>query len=182
MAHSSREHTMALVDLPERSSSAATAVVAAVLIAALCAPFAALGATASSSASSALAPARAAPAPVSDAEARAVRAVVQAQLKAMAADDARAAFGYAAPAIRDMYGTADNFLAMVRSAYPMVYRPASVQFQKPARQASGEIFQDVRLVDAEGVAWLATYSLDRQKDGAWRITGCVVGQIKGRTV
>jgi hypothetical protein len=123
-----------------------------------------------------------APRTVTEAEARAVRQVVQAQLKAMAADDARAAFGYAAPAIRDMYGTADNFLAMVRAAYPMVYRPASTQFLKPQRQPSGEIFLDVRLVDGEGTAWLATYSLDRMKAGEWRITGCVVERTRGRTV
>ncbi len=119
-------------------------------------------------------------APLPEADARNVRAVVQAQLKALAADDAKRAFSYAAGNIHEMFGTPDNFLAMVRSAYPMVYRPASVAFLKPELQDNGEVFQRVQITDGAGNAWLATYALDRQKDKSWRITGCVVEQNKGR--
>lgn len=119
-------------------------------------------------------------APVPEADAKIIRAVVQAQMKAFAADDAKRAFSYAAPNIHEMFGTPDNFLAMVKSAYPMVHRPATVAFMRPELQDTGEVFQRVQLTDSAGAAWLATYALDRQKDKSWRITGCVVEQNKGR--
>jgi len=119
-------------------------------------------------------------APVLEADAKAVRAVVEAQMKAFAADDARRAFSYAAPNIHEMFGTPDNFLAMVKSAYPMVHRPSSVAFMRPDLRENGEVFQRVQITDSSGSSWLATYALNRQKDKSWRITGCVVEQNKGR--
>lgn len=115
-----------------------------------------------------------------DPDAKEVRATVQAQLKAFAADDARRAFSFAAPNIHEMFGTPDNFLAMVKSAYPMVHRPSSVAFLKAELQGTGEVLQRVQILDGAGDSWLATYALDRQKDKSWRITGCVVVQNKGR--
>ena len=35
-------------------------------------------------------------------------------------------------------------------------------------------------MDDDGNAWLALYSLQRQKDKTWRITGCQVVPNKGR--
>ena len=67
----------------------------------------------------------------------AMRAVIEAQLAAFAADDAARAFSYAAPGIREVFGTPDRFLAMVRSGYPVVYRPASVTFLAGLSTPSG---------------------------------------------
>ena len=117
---------------------------------------------------------------LSDADAKEVRAIVQAQLKAFAADDARRAFSYAAPNVHDMFRTPDNFMAMVKSSYPMVHRPSSVAFLKAELQATGEVLQRVQILDGAGDSWLATYALDKQKDKTWRITGCVVVPNKGR--
>ncbi|MBA4328252.1 MAG: DUF4864 domain-containing protein [Polaromonas sp.] len=122
------------------------------------------------------APAQAAP--LSAADEQAVRAAVQGQLAAFAADDAALAFSWAAPNVREALGTAAGFLAMVREAYPVVYRPASVAFLKPDNK-DGQVFQRVQMVDAAGEAWLATYSLQRGGKG-WLITGCVVVANKGR--
>ncbi|CAN5122140.1 hypothetical protein BH11PSE9_BH11PSE9_17660 [soil metagenome] len=112
-------------------------------------------------------------------EAKKVRAVVEAQLAAFEADDAQRAFSYAAPSIREMFGDADAFLSMVRSGYPVVYRHASVAFMVPELEG-GEVTQAVRLVDAEGGAWLAVYRLQQQKDKSWRISGCQVVASEGR--
>lgn len=117
--------------------------------------------------------------PVPAADTRAVRAVVEAQLAAFAADDAKGAFSYAAPSIRDMFGTPERFVAMVRAGYPVVYRPASVTFLNPVR-VDGEIVQGVHLTDADGVLWLATYRLERQRDRSWRIAGCDVRPAPGK--
>lgn len=117
-------------------------------------------------------------APLSPADERAVRSTVQAQLAAFAADDAPLAFSYAAPNVREALGTAAGFMAMVREAYPVVYRPASVAFLQPDSR-DGQVFQRVQMLDAAGEAWLATYSLQRGGKG-WLITGCVVVANKGR--
>jgi Domain of unknown function (DUF4864) len=72
-------------------------------------------------------------------------------------------------------------MSMVRSDYPVVYRPASVAFLK-AEGKDGDVIQRVQMVDASGDAWLAVYSLQKQKDKSWRITGCAVVENKGRMV
>ena len=106
-------------------------------------------------------------------EASRVQEVVQSQLHALAADDARKAFALADPGIRSKFESAEQFVAMVRAHYPMVHRPATVLFLKP--EADGEMaLQRVRLTDAAGSAWIATYLLARQKDRRWRITACLV--------
>ena len=110
-----------------------------------------------------------------------IRAVVQAQLDALAVDDADRAFSFAAPGIRKMMGSAKNFLDMVRSGYPVVHRPASVAFLKAEFQGA-EVIQAVQMTDAQGVAWLAVYNLQRQPDKSWRISGCVVVPNEGRAV
>ena len=121
-------------------------------------------------------PARAAP--VSAADAKAAQTVIQSQLNAFAADDAKRAFSYAAPSIRTQFGTADNFLLMVRQGYPMVYRPANVSFSKP-EMISGKLVQTVQFSDLEGAEWVATYHLERQRNKAWRISACVVEPRSG---
>jgi hypothetical protein len=117
--------------------------------------------------------------PVPAGEAKAMRAVVEGQLAAFAADDAKRAFSYAAPSIREVFGTPDRFMAMVRAGYPVVYRPASVIFLAPLR-SQGQLFQGVQLTDADGSLWLATYHLERQSDGSWRISGCDVQPSSGK--
>ena len=112
-------------------------------------------------------------------DARQVRAVIQGQLEAFAADDAKRAFSYASPAIREMFGTPERFIDMVRASYPMVYRPASVTFFEP-EMVEGELFQKVRMTDSSGAVWLAIYRMQRQSDKSWRINGCEVVESAGR--
>lgn len=124
-----------------------------------------------------LAPAQAAP--LTPAEEISIRAVVEGQLAALAKDDAVKAFSFAAPNVRQTVGTAPRFLALVRSSYPALYRPVSVAFLKP-EDHHGQALQRVQVTDASGNAWLAAYSVQRQKDNTWRITGCSVVANKGR--
>ncbi len=102
-----------------------------------------------------------------------VKEVVQSQLQALQADDASRAFELADPEIRVKFGTAEEFLDMVREQYPMVHRPASVMFLKP--EGDGDLaFQKVRLTDATGGAWILTYLLHRKEGHPWRISACLV--------
>ncbi|MEO6363169.1 MAG: DUF4864 domain-containing protein [Caldimonas sp.] len=117
--------------------------------------------------------------PVSAADARAIRSVVEAQLEAFASDDAPRAFSYAAPTLRESIGSPDRFMAMVRAGYPVVYRPASVTFLAPVR-VQGQTVQGVHFTDAAGALFLATYRLERQPDRSWRISGCDVQPSAGK--
>jgi acyl-CoA thioesterase FadM len=80
-----------------------------------------------------------------------------------------------------LFGTPERFLAMVRAGYPVVYRAASVTFLVPVR-VDGELVQGVHLTDADGALWLATYRLERQRDGVLRIKGCEVQPASGKMV
>jgi hypothetical protein len=105
--------------------------------------------------------------------AKAVRAVVQAQLDAFALDDAAKAFSFASPEIRKQFGDAATFMNMVRQGYPMVIRPATVSYFRPENRG-GAVWQMVQLRDQGGQIWRAVYELRLQPDKRWRINGCVV--------
>ena len=122
---------------------------------------------------------RAAP-DVSAADAKAVRAIIEAQLAAFAADDAEKAFSFAAPSIRAMFITAERFFSMVRDGYPVVYRPASVTFLKP-EWIDDKLIQRVQMTDAAAAPWMVVYELERQADRSWRISACVAARGAART-
>jgi hypothetical protein len=126
-------------------------------------------------------PAASSPAPVNASLARRARTVVQAQLDAFAADDASRAFSFASPGIRKTFDGPDHFMAMVKTHYPVVHRPASVTFLK-AIWIEGTLTQGVQLTDASGAVWIAVYQLEQQRDRSWRIAGCEVFPSQGRMV
>ena len=103
----------------------------------------------------------------------AIRGVIAAQMEAFARDDGESAFGFASPGIRERFGTAEVFMGMVRSGYQPVYRPQEVRFE-PLRVEGGEVVQPVVVVGPDGKAVLALYGMERQADGSWRISGCVL--------
>ena len=117
---------------------------------------------------------------LSERDAKAVRAVVEAQLQALAANDAVRAFSFASAAIRSQFGDAATFITMVRQGYPVLIRPAATAFFQP-EVMDGAVIQVVQLRDATGRIWLATYQLQRQADQRWRISGCAVAPDAGKS-
>ena len=101
----------------------------------------------------------------------AAQSVIRAQEQAFGRNDAAAAYSHAAPAIKQIFPEADIFLQMVQQAYPPVYRHKSFEFGE-ARAAGGQIAQRVHIVDDNGEAWEALYTLEQQPDGSLKITGC----------
>ncbi|HEX7923232.1 MAG TPA: DUF4864 domain-containing protein [Bradyrhizobium sp.] len=97
--------------------------------------------------------------------------VIRAQEQAFGRDDAAAAYSYAAPAIRQIFPQADIFMSMVQNQYAPVYRHRSFEFGA-AQTAGDRIAQRVEIIDANGEAWEALYTLERQADGSLKITGC----------
>src|SRR3982751_5074632 len=97
--------------------------------------------------------------------------VIRAQEQAFRRDDASAAYSYAAPAIRDIFPAPDIFMSMVQNGYPPVYRHKSFEFGDSKSEGS-RIAQHVHIIDANGEAWEALYTLEQQADGSYKITGC----------
>ena len=116
---------------------------------------------------------------LSAADAAAVREVIEAQLDAFQKDDAQRAFSYATSDIREAFRTPENFLEMVRTSYPAVYRPKTVKFEAP-QLVDDVVVQLVRLTDAEGRTWIALYPMQREPDGTWRINGCQLARLAGQ--
>ena len=102
-----------------------------------------------------------------------VQALIERQLDAFAHDDAATAYAFAAPAIRDRFADPAAFLDMVKRAYPPVYRHRSAEFDETSREGD-EVHQGVTFVDADNEVWRALYTLARQADGSWKITGCAL--------
>lgn len=98
-----------------------------------------------------------------------VTGVIQNQLDAFLADDFDTAFTYASPRIKRMFGSPDRFGMMVRQGYPMVWRPADVQYLDLSRQGPYEV-QKVLITDETGATHVLEYRMIETPDG-WQIAG-----------
>ena len=108
-----------------------------------------------------------------EAERTAIRRTIATQLEALSRDDGEAAFSFAAPAIREMFGTPERFLEMVRTQYAPLYHARRVRFGELTLVA-GEVTQQVSVIAENGVPATALYLMDRQSDGEWKILGCLL--------
>ena len=97
--------------------------------------------------------------------------VIRAQEQAFGHDDAAAAYSYAAPAVKQIFPAPDIFMSMVQNGYAPVYRHKSFEFGESKIEGSS-IAQRVHIIDANGEAWEALYTLEQQADGSYKITGC----------
>ena len=114
-----------------------------------------------------------------DAGREAARAAVARQIEAFRVDDAATAYAQAAPAIQMMFPSPDSFLAMVRQGYAAVYRARSYSVDRVEDVGANGVALGVTLRDEAGADWMALYSLEKQPDGAWRITGCQLKKAQG---
>jgi len=105
---------------------------------------------------------------------KSIKQVIAAQRAALIAGKGEKAFGYATPAIRAQFGEADIFMAMVQVGYPALLSARYTEFLEGA-VIDGLIIQPLRLVDADNSVRVALYTMEKQKNGAWRISGCRIG-------
>ena len=108
---------------------------------------------------------------VSSADRSAIRDIIQSQVEAFRRDDGEQAFGFASPAIRQMFGTSDVFMDMVRQGYQPVYRPRVFEFREIV-SLHGQVTQKVHVVGPDGRPVTAFYPMTQLPDGSWRIDGC----------
>ena len=105
----------------------------------------------------------------------AIKAVISNQIEAFQADDFVKAFTYASPKIQDIFGTAENFGTMVRQGYPMVWRPAEVQFLGTEMEGS-KLWQNVMIRDTAGRVHVLGYEMITSEDG-WKINAVKVQKV-----
>lgn len=96
-----------------------------------------------------------------------IQETIRNQIDAFQADDFARAFTFASPTIKGMFGTPENFGAMVKQGYPMVYRPAEVQMMD-LREVAGNLWQRVRITDQAGAGWFLDYMMVETAEG-WQI-------------
>jgi hypothetical protein len=97
-----------------------------------------------------------------------IRSTIQSQLDAFQKDDFARAFSFAAPNIKGIFGTADNFGLMVQQGYPMVHRHGAVQMLE-LRKVAGNLWQRVMITDAGGRTHLLDYLMVETPEG-WQIS------------
>ncbi|WP_417206130.1 DUF4864 domain-containing protein [Antarctobacter sp.] len=106
-----------------------------------------------------------------------IQGIIQGQIDAFQSDDFVTAFDFASPGIKGTFRTPENFGAMVRQGYPMVWRPQDLRFG-PLREIDGALWQQVLIEDAAGKRYVVEYRME-QVDGAWRISGVQVVPASG---
>jgi hypothetical protein len=106
------------------------------------------------------------------------RQIISEQIAAFNADDGARAWSYAAPSIKQIFPTPEVFMSMVKNGYQPVYRQQSFTFGE-VTEAQGRLIQHVTIIDTNGKVWTALYSMQKQPDGSWKISGCTLVQMPG---
>ena len=105
------------------------------------------------------------------------RAVIGAQIEAFLADDFDTAFDFASPGIRRMFRTPENFGAMVRQGYPMVWRPAEVRYGASETRGAA-VLQRVIVTDEGGRVHVLEYRMEPAGE-TWKIAGVRILEAAG---
>ena len=97
----------------------------------------------------------------------AIKGVIDDQLSAFNDRDVNTAWQFAAPNIKRLFGSANNFGMMVQRGYPMVWDNADVRFLE-LRDVGGNLWQKVMLRDAQGGLHILDYLMVDTPQG-WQI-------------
>lgn len=109
-----------------------------------------------------------------------IEGVISAQIDAFLADDFETAFSYASPTIKQIFGNSERFGQMVREGYPMVWRPAEVEFLS-AERIGRDLWQNVMIRDADGALHILEYNMIPGADG-WKINAVRVRKAPAGSV
>ena len=96
-----------------------------------------------------------------------IRQTIQSQLDAMQADDFPSAYTFASPTIKNIFGSVENFEAMVKKGYPMVWQHQAVKMLE-LRTVAGNLWQRVMVTDLQGSTYLLDYMMVETPEG-WQI-------------
>jgi len=104
-----------------------------------------------------------------------IQRVIHRQIEAFRREDAAQAFALISPGAQKHFDNPKEFLRVVRLTYEPIVLSVSVQFRDP-RPVSGDVMQEVLLADGAGNVTSAYFVAQRQRDGSWRISGCVLAR------
>lgn len=108
---------------------------------------------------------------------KAIETVIEQQRAALVAGDGTKAMAFATPALRGQFGTPENFMRMVRSSYAALLEARATRFLEGA-VIEGTVVQPLRLILPDNTVLVAIYQMEKQKDGRWKIAGCVLAPSK----
>ena len=100
-----------------------------------------------------------------------IQRVINLQIKAFERSDDAVAFSYSTPETRKYFGSARDFMEMVRADYAVLYNNASRKFLDAAI-VDGQVIQPLQIVSRAGETLVALYAVERQPNNEWRIAGC----------
>ncbi|MBL6431185.1 MAG: DUF4864 domain-containing protein [Alphaproteobacteria bacterium] len=106
-----------------------------------------------------------------------LKGIVEKQIAAFRAGDARR-LRLCRPTIKRLFRPRPFYRHGEARIRP-VYNPSSVAFGNLRDTARGPV-QEVFVTDAKGQQWLALYSFEQQEDGSWKISGCVLTKAPAR--
>lgn len=109
-----------------------------------------------------------------------IRGTISLQFEAFKADDFAAAFIFASPTLQQFFQNPQNFGRMVTQGYPMVWRPAAVDYLE-LREENGTYHQKVQITDAKGRFHILEYRMLQTSEG-WRISGVQILEAGGAAV
>ena len=106
-----------------------------------------------------------------------IKSVVKQQLEAFSSDDFEKAYSFASPIIKKMFSSPEVFRKMVIGGYQAVYRPQSIKMGS-VEIIKGVTTLKVYLVDPNGEFVTANYLMEKQGNGEWLISGCVLSKAE----
>lgn len=106
-----------------------------------------------------------------------IKSIVNQQLEAFQNDDFEKAYSFASPTIKKMFSSPEVFRKMVIGGYQAVYRPQSIKMGS-VEIIKGVTTLKVYLVDPNGEFVTANYLMEKQENGEWLISGCVLSKAE----
>ena len=104
-----------------------------------------------------------------------IKSIVNQQLEAFQNDDFEKAYSFASPTIKKMFSSPEVFKKMVIGGYQAVYRPQSIKMGS-VEIIKGVTTLKVYLVDPNGEFVTANYLMEKQENGEWLISGCILSK------
>lgn len=113
----------------------------------------------------------AAAAPLNAIDVRSIQAVVRSHIDALTQDDAEQVFESATSATQVEFGSAEDFLQLIKREYRPIYQSRQAIFSYP-EVIDGDTIQMVNVTDDSSHVWVALFRMERDSDGSWKIDGC----------
>lgn len=118
---------------------------------------------------------------ISQNETSSIRVVVQSYLWALANQQSKLLYLTASTSVKSTYASPEALLAKMTLIHKPIVAGSLERFDG-LRNQGGNRIQGVYIKDEHGRQWLASYLLEKDSAGNWKIAGCVILPAPGRVV